>query len=158
AAAVRERRLAGQAAADRDAAEAARRGEQSQRRRAEDLLERQYVDRAVRLLDAGDFAGALPWVLGGLRLVEGGAAREEPHRARLAAALHYRPRATHVWFHARRLGGAGWSPDGRRVVTAGWDGVARVWDAATGLPVTPPLQHGREVMHVAFSPDGSRVV
>src|SRR5207237_93972 len=34
---------------------------------------------------------------------------------------------------------------------------ARVWDAATGEPVTPPLKHGGEVHYASFSPDGRRV-
>jgi len=44
------------------------------------------------------------------------------------------------------------------VVTASDDGTARVWDAATGKAVTPPLEHGQEVMSAAFSRDGTRVV
>jgi len=28
--------------------------------------------------------------------------------------------------------------DSRRVATAGWDGVAQVWDASTGRPIAPP--------------------
>jgi WD40 repeat protein len=57
-----------------------------------------------------------------------------------------------------------WSPDGSRLATAASDGVARVWDAVTGTPLTPPLEHGRGpsslfkdqvgVTSVAFSPDG----
>jgi tetratricopeptide (TPR) repeat protein len=49
------------------------------------------------------------------------------------------------------------SPDGRRVVTAGGQ-TARVWDAAMGQPVTPPLNHYSVVEDAAFSPDGRRVV
>jgi WD40 repeat protein len=52
---------------------------------------------------------------------------------------------------------ASFSPDGRRVVTAG-DAAGRVWDAATGQPITPPLVHGGRVPRASFSPDGRRVI
>jgi WD40 repeat protein len=44
------------------------------------------------------------------------------------------------------------------VVTASVDRTARVWDAATGKPVTSPLAHQNWVVSAAFSPDGTRVV
>jgi WD40 repeat protein len=50
------------------------------------------------------------------------------------------------------------SPDGNRVVTASDDHTARVWDVATGKPLTPPLQHQAAVMSATFSPDGARIV
>jgi tetratricopeptide (TPR) repeat protein len=49
------------------------------------------------------------------------------------------------------------SPDGQRLVTASADRTARVWDAITGEPVTPPLKHEAPNPRVAFSPDGRRV-
>ena len=44
------------------------------------------------------------------------------------------------------------------MVTASWDKTTRVWDAATGNPVTGPLAHEAAVRSAAFSPSGTRVV
>lgn len=50
------------------------------------------------------------------------------------------------------------SPDGRRLATAGGQfgtsGEVRVWDAATGLPISPALRFIMPVRGAAFSPDG----
>jgi len=45
------------------------------------------------------------------------------------------------------------SADSRLVATASADHTARVWDAATGEPVTPPLKHGAAVNRAFFGPD-----
>jgi WD40 repeat protein len=44
------------------------------------------------------------------------------------------------------------------VVTASRDKTARVWDAATGGPVTLALRHNVGVQRACFSSDGRRVV
>lgn len=61
--------------------------------------------------------------------------------------------------HESGVSSASFSPDGSRIVTASDDCTARIWDVATGLPVTPPLQHGREgVSDASFSPDGRLLI
>ena len=50
------------------------------------------------------------------------------------------------------------SPDGKTVITGSWDNTARLWDAATGRPLGPPLTHRGMVHAVAFSPDGKTVI
>jgi len=53
-----------------------------------------------------------------------------------------------------------WSPDGSRIVTASYDGAARVWDVKTGkqLLVLATDDYFAPINTVAFSPDGSRIV
>jgi WD40 repeat protein len=43
-------------------------------------------------------------------------------------------------------------------VTASSDHTARIWDAATGREVCPPLEHQGTVVGAAFSLDGARIV
>ncbi len=53
---------------------------------------------------------------------------------------------------------AQFSSDGKRIVTASYDKTARVWDAQTGQPLTPPMKHDGFVLSAQFSPDGRRIV
>jgi WD40 repeat protein len=89
-------------------------------------------DQAVRVWDAATGQGVTPW-------------------------LHH-PYSTRMLY-------ATFSSDSKRVVTAGAIGgellgavAARVWDAATGAELTPPLRHEGSVLRATFSPDGKRVV
>jgi WD40 repeat protein len=49
------------------------------------------------------------------------------------------------------------SPDGTRIVTASFDGTAKVWDPDGALLAT--LEgHSGDVASAVFSPDGTRIV
>jgi WD40 repeat protein len=51
------------------------------------------------------------------------------------------------------------SPDGKRIVSGGYDKTIRLWDVATGTQIGEPLRgHMRWVTSVAFSPDGKQIV
>ncbi len=77
-----------------------------------------------------------------------------------------------LWNGLTKLSNTGWiaeqknlvtfvafSPDGTRIVSGGWDGTLRLWDAASGQPISEPLKgHEGRVNGIAFSPDGQRVV
>ena len=67
---------------------------------------------------------------------------------------------------------AGFSPDGQRILTQSGelgaltfrtdvgpsDHASRLWDAKTGAPLGPPLQHGGALAGAMFSHDGKRVL
>ena len=43
--------------------------------------------------------------------------------------------------HEYKVDSAHFSPDGQRVVTASWDNIARLWDAASGKALGEPMKH-----------------
>lgn len=62
------------------------------------------------------------------------------------------------FLHESSVTCARFSPDGRHIATGGRDRIVRVWDAATGRPVLPPLHHASALTSVEFSPDGFRLL
>ncbi|MBL9171893.1 MAG: protein kinase [Verrucomicrobiales bacterium] len=59
--------------------------------------------------------------------------------------------------HSDGVSYARYSPDGRRIGTAGEDH-ARIWDAETGAPISPPLRLRGQVRRLTFSPDNRMLI
>ena len=121
-----------------------------------DLLMRWRVDRGTRLLRLGEdtapptgagYDVSLPGPEG--RLL----ARMRDHRlwfvdTRSGHETARSPELADLW-------GWRWSPDGRRFLTWGPDGVLRAWDPETGRQLAH-RRHYVETLPVAFTPDGRR--
>jgi WD40 repeat protein len=60
--------------------------------------------------------------------------------------------------HQGEVWSVAFSPDGRRLVTAGKNKTARIWDAATGRQLLVLTGHTEPLADAEFSPDGARVV
>ena len=60
--------------------------------------------------------------------------------------------------HASNVTAAAYSPDASRIVTASYDGTAKIWDAATGAVIHTLRGNSGLVWSASFSPDGTRVL
>ena len=124
------------------------------RERTEATLASSYLFQAEDLIKAGRSADALPYLARSLRIRR----QNNPAATVAFGCLSMMPVARMVFQHQDEIASATFSPDGTRVGTSSDDDSARVWNALTGDPVTPPLRHHGVVEGISFSPDGSRVL
>ena len=55
------------------------------------------------------------------------------------------------------IGGAGFSRDGKRIISGSFDGTVRLWDTESGQPIGEPLKaHRGAVSHVEFGAQNTR--
>jgi WD40 repeat protein/serine/threonine protein kinase len=164
--AVYEARVAGQMGErqqqTQDALKDARAGwaeAEGQRLRAERLSASTVLDKALNLCEQGDVNLGMLWLARGLEIVP----KEAPDlhrvfRANLAAWARHVHRLRALLPHRDAAFLVAFSPDGRKLLTGGWDNSSRLWDVATGQPVGPPQFYGGNVEAGAFSPDGRTFV
>ena len=117
-----------------------------------------YAASGQALEAEGDYAGALLWFSKALGEEPSDSARAGTHRQRLVSLRQRMPSMPLLLAHAGGVNSAAFSHDGRRMVTASDDRTAQVWDAATGEPIGPPLNHSNRVLHAELSADGGRVL
>jgi WD40 repeat protein len=60
--------------------------------------------------------------------------------------------------HGDEIYSAAFSPDGLQIVTAGEDGLAKVWDSSSGKIVATLSEHERRIKSASFSFDNARIV
>jgi WD40 repeat protein len=141
----------------RDDADGARKDAEKARDESRTLAVRYRVDKGMQLTAKGDLSGALVWFADPMDLEKSLPEREKLHRLRLEAALGQCPGLVRMWTHDGPVADAGFSADGARVVSAGADKTARVWDVASGDCVAV-FKHDKPVTHAALSPDGRRAL
>jgi hypothetical protein len=116
------------------------------------------VANGIRILDGGDWFGALPWLVEALKVDPPDAHRERMHRLRLGTILEQCPRLLQVLPHEGEVHHVEFSPDGRFLLTSCYDRAARIWEVGSGRLAVPPLRHEGQVNFAFFSADGSRIV
>ncbi len=144
-------------AAERDRAlllEAARLRAEASDRKNRELVAQSYADAGRQFLVDHRYQEAVAYLLAARQ--SGTVSASAPLGTMFWEVEQYLPLISLE--HQDKVMSAAFSPDGTRVVTASSDKTARVWDVATGKPLTRPLEHQGRVWSAAFSPDGTRVV
>ena len=59
--------------------------------------------------------------------------------------------------HSESVNALSFSPDGSRLASGSDDKTVRLWDGATGAPISTLEGHSDYVTSLSFSPDGSRL-
>ena len=124
--------------------------EQAEERRRE--LVQLNVATGNRLAEEGDPFAALKSFAEAAHFDAQEPERLAMHRLRFALTLAHLPQLERIWPHTGAVTRAGFSSDGRRVVTAAGR-TALVWDAISGEAMTPPLAQAEALAWAGFSPD-----
>ncbi len=80
----------------------------------------------------------------------------ESRRALLTSIQRVPNALAFLWGHTDSVTKAVFSPDGKTILSAGWDNRILMWDPSTRQLLGQPISTGRDLVSVAFNPDGSR--
>jgi len=81
-----------------------------------------------------------------------------PHSPPLGTRLYtYRGHSFAHLATSNAVRGVTWSPNSKRIASAGWDMTVQVWDATNGGNAFTYRRHTNAVYTVAWSPDGKRI-
>ncbi len=130
-------------------------GRAALRAKAQAEIAARDFDHGVELARGDNASRGLLWMGEALRE----APAENPQFARLVraniAAWENQLHAVHaILEHHGAVHHAVFRGDSGAVFTGGGDGIAKLWDVATGHPLGPPLSHSAKVYTVAFAPKG----
>jgi WD40 repeat protein/serine/threonine protein kinase len=120
------------------------------------LLATRNFDRGQAAFEKDQIGAGLLWMVESWRaaVAAGDPVWQHAARASLSAWRPYHPQLLGVLSHPGPVAAAAFRPDGKAVLLGGDDKTARLWDAATGRPLGPPLRHEGNVLAVAFRHDG----
>jgi serine/threonine protein kinase/WD40 repeat protein len=97
-------------------------------------LVRLKIANGIRLIDEGDWFGALLWLAQALEETRDDPKSERMQRIRIASLLNHCPRLLQSWHYSQEIISAEWSADGRRVLVV-TDAAVEIRDALTGNPI-----------------------
>jgi WD40 repeat protein/serine/threonine protein kinase len=128
-------------------------------RRFERMSASLALDQGLRLCEQGDIQRGLLWLARSLEIAPPEA--EDLQRAIRTNLDRWRSRLHALRScleHPAPVKAVALSSDGKALLTGSEDGIARLWDMASGRQFGPEFRHGKNISGVAFAPNGQTVV